>query len=98
MLRKMSFAPPATARSLSWCTSWKSRVASAAATTNVGVTSMTSEGSPGGDGGADAGGGRGGGAPPRAQGGSGGDRSPRRQQSAPGGQGQVVVDPDELRA
>ena len=40
----MSFAPPATARSLSWCTSWKSRVASAEATTNVGVTSMTSGG------------------------------------------------------
>ena len=47
MLRKMSLLPPATARSRSWCTSWKSRVAMADATTNVGVTSITSSGRPG---------------------------------------------------
>ena len=45
MLTKMSFAPRATARSRSWCTSWKSRVASAEAITKVGVTSITSSGS-----------------------------------------------------
>ena len=45
MLMKMSLAPRTTARSRSWCTSWKSRVASAEAITNVGVTSITRSGS-----------------------------------------------------
>jgi hypothetical protein len=44
MLMKMSLAPRTTARSRSWCTSWKSLVASAEAITNVGVTSITRSG------------------------------------------------------
>ena len=41
----MSLLPRRTARSRSWCTSWKSRVARAVATTTVGVTWITSSGS-----------------------------------------------------
>ena len=45
MLTKMSFEPAACARSRSWCTSWKSRVASAVETTVVGVIGSASTGS-----------------------------------------------------
>ncbi len=45
MFRKMSRLPRATAWSRSWCTSWKSLVASAVEITNVGVTSIRSSGS-----------------------------------------------------
>ena len=41
----MSLEPFSCARSRSWCTSWKSRVASAVLTTNVGVTGSSHAGS-----------------------------------------------------
>src|SRR5687767_11169679 len=44
MLMKMSFEPRVIARSRSWCTSWKSRVAIAVLITNVGVASTCHSG------------------------------------------------------